>query len=116
MHGSSLQHPQNVGAMSQVHVGVLPPHDAPGDRLDSDEERPAGRNMSPKQPCTHGSDIQHPRNFVPVSHAYLMMVRIVLRSTVETRFIHQSHSVLVSSSTYQVPPLGQKKSPGLAAV
>jgi hypothetical protein len=116
MHGSSLQHPQNVGAMSQVQSGVLPPHDAPGDRLDSDEERPAGRSMSPKQPCTHGSDIQHPRNFVPVSHAYLIMVRTLLLSTGETRFIHQNRSVLVSSSTYQVPPLGQKKSPGLAAV
>jgi hypothetical protein len=94
MHGSSLQHPQKVGAFSQVHIGVSPPQDPPGDRLASDETRPAGRSTSPKQPCRHGSDVQHPTSLVPVSHAYLITVRFVLHSAMKTRSSRQRLSLL----------------------
>lgn len=80
MQGSSLQHPQKVGAISHVHIGVWPPQEPPGERLASDVERPAGRRISPKHPLMHGSAVQHPTNLVPVSHAYLSMLelRIIL--------------------------------------
>jgi hypothetical protein len=75
MQGSSLQHPQKVGAISHVHMGVWPPQEPPGDRLASDVERPAGRRISPKHPFLHGSAVQQPTNLVPVSHAYLSFIR-----------------------------------------
>lgn len=70
-----VANPQNVGAASQVHMGVWPPQLPPGDRLDGDETRPAGRRISPKQPSRHGSAVQHLRNLVPVSHTYLVVIR-----------------------------------------
>jgi hypothetical protein len=36
--------------------------------------------------------MQHPRNLVPVSHAYLVMVRFVFRSAIKTSFGHQRSS------------------------
>jgi hypothetical protein len=108
IHGSSLQHPQKFGFISQVQFSVSPPQDPPGDRSASAVERPAGRRISPKQPFTHGSTMQHPRNLVPVSHEYLMMVRHALVTKDHLRSG-------AASSTYQVPPRGQKNSPGLAA-
>jgi len=68
----SLQHPQKVGACPQVQKGVRPPHDPPGDWLSRATERPAGRKMLPWHPFVHGSAVQHPTNFVPVSHMYLI--------------------------------------------
>jgi len=94
----------------------VPPHDAPGEILLSLGFRPAGFSASPKQACWHGSDMQHPTNFVPVSQTYLLAVSFVLRSAIESRFSVEGHVRSdVRLSTHQVPPSGQKKSPGSAA-
>jgi hypothetical protein len=73
-HGLALQHPQNVGGMA-VHVqkSVLPPQLPPGDLACSFVAKPAGRRKSPIQPVGHGSEVQHPMNLDPVSHAYLIV-------------------------------------------